>query len=477
MHMSDSEGRERAKRSVGACQARVEGAMKLQQPRDREFFRLVFRISLPIAGQNLLGVLVSTMDTIMLGSLGEVSLSAANLGNQLQFIYMIVISGVASGTNILVAQYWGKGEIEPIKRIVAIMYRVVLALALLVFCVAAFLPERFMSIYTTDPAVIAAGAQYLRILAPAYLLFGLASATVSMLRGVRTVRIAIVVYLISLGVNIFFNWIFIFGMFGAPRMEVAGAAVGTLLARVAELTTVILYLLFFEKKIRLRPRDLWRFDRTLLGDYARVASPVICNELLWSVGASMLSVVVGRMGTDVVAANSIATVLNQFVSVTLMGLSNAAAVIIGNTIGQGDHRLVQSRAVRLLGLSVCFGLAACLLTNLIKTPMLSIYTVSDTTKAMAIQIMTVYSVVVIFQAMAGTSMVGILRGGGDVKFVLVADVIFLWVVSIPMGFIAANLLHFPVWAVFVVLKCDELLKDSISIPRILRGRWMKDLTR
>ena len=445
--------------------------------KDKEFFKLILKIALPLALQNLITFLVGMMDTLMLGRLGEVAISASALGNQVFFIFMITNFGLANGANILIAQYWGKGDTKTIKRIFAITYKIDFFLALIFACMAWFAPEFLLSIFTEDPAVILEGSKYLRIVGVSFFFYAIACPTTMTLRALQTVRISIVVYTTSLVVNVFFNWVFIFGNLGAPRLGVAGAAIATSIARFCEMVVAVVYLFGFEKKLRLKPRELLSFDKSLLPDFKSYVMPVMCNEILWSCGASLIAVIVGRMGTIYVAANSISTVLNNLVTVVIFGVSSSAAVITGNTAGMGDLELTRQRAHKFMALSVVLGACACAVTILARPFVVSLYSVSDETKEIAMQIMFSMAIIVFFQSFASTSMMGILRGGGDGKFVMVADVIFLWTLSAPIGSLLGLVFHLPAWIVFLALKCDEIFKCGIALWRLSGDKWLRDVTR
>lgn len=445
--------------------------------KEKKFYMLLLSIALPIAIQNLITFAVSMIDTLMLGSLGEVELSAAAISNNLFFVFMILNFGLAGGSNIMISQYWGREDRKSIEKILAIMYRVCIVLSLVFIAIAALIPRQFLSIFTTDLAVIDAGEHYLRVVSIGYLFYALTNCTIMMLRSVKTVKISMVVYSISFCVNAFFNWVFIFGNLGAPKLGVTGAAIGTVLARIAEFTVILIFMIFFEKKLHLKVKNLLKVDRRMIKDYFRTCTPVVFNEFLWSIGSSMIAVIVGRLGTEVVAANSINSVANQFVTVFIFGVSSATAVIIGNTIGEGKYEKAKEYASTITLLVVILGAVAGGLTYILRPFVINLYNVSDATKAIAMDIMAVSSIIVFFQAMANTTMIGILRGGGDVKFVLVNDVIFMWIVAIPLGFLAAFLWKLPIIAVFFIMRSDEVLKVIMSIMRIVSGKWVKDVTR
>lgn len=445
--------------------------------RDKRFYRLLFSIALPIAVQNLITFMVSMVDTLMVGDLGEIQLSAVSIANNLFFVLTILMFGLAGESNIMISQYWGKGNVKTIHKILAIMYRVCLLITGIFIFIALFLPKYFMGIFTTDKAVIDFGASYLRIVCIGYLFYSITNCTIMMLRSVKTVSISIIVYTASLVVNSILNWIFIFGNLGAPELGIRGAAIATVCARITEFSIVLVFMFIYERKIGLKIEHLLKLDKEILKDYVGLCTPVLCNELLWAIGASMISVIVGRMGTEVVAANSINGVAHQFVTVFIFGMSNATAVIIGNTIGEGKKEKAKEYAYSIGIFSVVMGCISGLMILLIKPFVVNFYNVSYSTKLIAMEIMTVTSGIIVFQSLASNFMMGVLRGGGDAKFVLINDLIFMWLVAIPGGFFVAFVLELPVALVFLVIKCDEILKSLTSVYRVISGKWVNDVTK
>lgn len=445
--------------------------------RERNFYKLILSIALPIAIQNLITFSVSLIDTMMLGALGEVQLSAASIGNNLFFILTVLIFGLAGGSNILISQYWGKGDVNTIHKILSIMYRACIIIVAVFVAIATILPEEFMRIYTSDIRVIEEGAIYLRIISIGYIFYALTNATIMMLRSVKTVKISLVVYSVSLMVNAIFNYIFIFGKFRVPALGVKGAAIATVMARIVEFLIVIIFMVKYENKICLRVKHLLKVDKIILKDFMVNCTPVLFNEFLWSTGSTMISIIIGRLGTETVAANSISNVVFQFVTVFIFGLSNATAVIIGNTIGEGKNEKAKEYSRTVGVLSILMGIMAGVVILLIRPIVVDFYNVSQTTKDIAIQIMNSMSIIVIFQSFGITLMMGVLRGGGDAKFVLVNDIIFLWLVAIPCGFLTAFVLKWPIAAVFFVVKSDEIIKSIIATIRVLSGKWVRNVTR
>jgi putative MATE family efflux protein len=333
---------------------RILIVMKLT--RDRSFYKSALNIAIPIALQNLITFSVSMADTVMVGRLGEINLSAVAIANHLQFILMVLIFGVGGGASVMASQYYGKKDIGSIHKVMSIMYRLCIIITIIFILIAIFIPKQFMHIYTTDKEVILQGEKYLKILSISYIFYSLTNCTISVLRSVKTVRISLVVYSISLIVNIFFNYVFIFGKFGIKPMGVQGAAIATVISRFSEFMTTLIFIIYFEKKINLKFKDLIKLDNKIVKVFTKTSTPIILNELFWAIGSSMISIIVGRLGREVVAGNSINNVTNQFATLFIFGLSSASSVIIGNTIGKGDYEKAKEYANTICILSFVMGI-------------------------------------------------------------------------------------------------------------------------
>lgn len=445
--------------------------------RDKTFYRMLLLIAVPIALQNLITVMVSMMDTLMIGQLGELQLSATSIANQLWFMLMVFGFGVSGGANVLIAQYWGKGEVAIIKRVQAMTFKVTFVISILFLLISQFLPTQFMRLFTPDATVIEYGAQYLRIIGWSYPFYAVANTAIMMLRSVGTVNISVVVYLTSLVVNTSLNYTLIFGHFGAPAMGIEGGALATCIARCFEFGIAVGYVLLREKKIKFTLGDLRTKNRDLYKKYFSQSVPIIGNEMMWGLGTSMVAVVIGHMGTNFVAANSIYTVLNQFVSVMIFGVGNAALTIVGNTIGSGEYELAKQRSLTLFIMGVGLGVFSCLLTLGLGPVLLMFYdNLSPETVLIMKEITKVGALIVFFQALAVVGMVGILRAGGDSRFVFILEAVMLWGIAVPLGAITGLILHWPVWLVFFFLKSDEVLKTIFSSIRILKFGWLRDIT-
>lgn len=435
---------------------------------------LTLSVAVPIALQSLVGFSVNMMDTVMLGQLGEVELSASSLANQVFFIVSLAVGGIADGANVLLSQAWGRGDRARMHGILAYMYRVALAFVFVVTVAAFLFPQPVLSVFSKDQEVIRQGASYLRIVSISYLFYGFSAATTGALRAVHTVKIAMAGSLLSMGVNVAGNWVLIFGNLGAPRLGIEGAAIATVLARICEAGLVLWFLWKREDKIRLKLRSLLRLDRALANAYFRTSAPVIANEFFWSLGESAIAVVLGRMGTQVVAANSICGVMNQLATVLIRGVTAAACVIVGNQIGAGSREALPRLKKYFQRIALVMGVAAGLLILLTYPAVLRFYQVGAGTLDYARQFTWITAAIQPFQALQITNMMGILRGGGDVKFAMANDMVFLWGMTVPLGFLCGLWLGFPPAAVFALLRVEKVVKAVTSELRLRNGRWIHD---
>lgn len=326
------------------------------------------------------------------------------------------------------------------------------------------------------PKSLPPAARYLTVIGWVYPLYALGNNTIMLLRAVGTVRISLVVYSTSFVVNAFFNWVFIFGNLGAPRLEIQGAALATAIARVVEFLIVAWFLFRREHKIQFRLHDLRRFDRVMFGAFVRAATPIIFNDMI--LGHRQLDDYHhhGPHGQGICSCQLHQLGGEQFASVALMGTSSAAAAIIGNTIGAGEYDRARDRARTLMYIAAMIGVAAGVLIFTIRPFILGFYNITEVTRGYAMSFMAITSVLVFFMAQSSVSMMGTLRGGGDGKFVMVIDVIFMWMICIPLGYIAGLRLGLAAPIVYFIIKCDEMIKSVIGAVRVYRGRWIRDMT-
>ncbi|WMJ23531.1 MATE family efflux transporter [Paludicola sp. MB14-C6] len=445
--------------------------------REKEFYKTLLTIALPVTLQNLIIFCTQMLDTVMLGELGDVAMSASALANQPFFIFNLLTFGLSGGAAVITAQYWGKREIEPIKIIMTMIIRFAMIMGMIFSIAVLVFPSQIMWIFTKDSQVIQAGVEYLQIIAFSYFFFGFTNTFYSTIRSVEIVKIAVVSNVLALVINGSLNYILIFGHFGAPALGIKGAALATLIARICEFSLGVLFMFFFDKKLKIRPKDFLKFDKILFQDLIKISSPVVANELMWSLGMTMQAALMGNLGKHVVSANSIISVVQQLSTVAVFGVASAAAVMIGKAIGEGDMQKARDRGHTFKIISIIFGVFVTVVIILLRNVAIDFYNVSAQAKALAHQLIYISALIGFFVSIAGIGIVGILRGGGDTKFSLWIEIAALWGIAVPFAYLAAFVLKWPVPAVYCVMKIDEPVKDTLCLIRMRGTRWLKNVTR
>ncbi|SHJ81830.1 MATE family efflux transporter [Hespellia stercorisuis] len=443
----------------------------------QNFYKSVFSLVLPLALQNLINVSVSTADVVMLGKVGETALSASSLAGQAYFVMSLIFFGLTSGAMILVAQYWGKKNIEAIEQIMGITLRVGFIIAAIFTVVVLAFPGQIMRIFTNEQVVIAEGVKYLRIIACSYIIAMIPMVYTNLIRGVEQVVISTVVYGTSLMVNIVLNAIFIFGLLGCPAMGIRGAALGTVMARVVELLIVIVYDRKFNPVLKFQPKMLFVKNKELNHDFMTYAMPVILNELAWGCGMATVTAIVGRLGQAAVAANSVIQVGRQMAMILSFGVAGATSILVGKTIGEGKTELARIYAKRFVKMAVILGLFGAVIILIVMPVAGSFLTLSDQARAYLHNMTYVMSYFCFGQSINTILIVGIFRAGGDSKVGLLIDMGTLWGFSIVMGSLAAFVFKWPVMAVYVCLVSDEIVKLPFSIKRYRSYKWLNNVTR
>lgn len=443
----------------------------------RNFYRTVFVLVLPMALQNLINVGVQAADVVMLGFVGETAISAASLAGQVYFIMTLLFFGLTSGAAVLTAQYWGKGDINTIEKILGLALRTAFCAAAIFTAAALFFPRQLMMIFSGEEDVIEQGAAYMRIVAIAYIPAAFTMVYLNVMRSVERVIISTIVYLVSLIVNVILNAIFIFGFMGIPALGVVGAAIATASARYVELIIVIIYSLKVNKTVRVRIKNILSTPKVLIGDFVKFAVPVTLNELMWGGGYSMITAVIGHIGKSAAAANSVAQVVRQLAFVVTMGAANAAAIMIGKVIGEGKMEYAKTYASRFMKITVILGLCGSALILIMIPVMKAVMSLGAEAEGYLSGMLAILSYIIILASVNTVMIVGVFRAGGDTKYGLFLDCASLWLVAIPLGFVAAFIWKLPVVITYIVLTSDEIIKLPLSIIRYKSKKWLKSVTR
>lgn len=449
----------------------------MKRKADTSFYRKFLTIYVALVLQNVVTLSVNLADNMMLGSYSETALSGVAAVNQIQFIYQQLLMALGDGLVIFCSQYWGKRQTEPMKKISATAMHAGLLIAILLFALVSIFPRQAVGIFTTEESIIREGVSYLSIIRFTYLFFAVTQILLATLHSVEVVKIAFYLSVMTFFVNCGINYVLIYGHFGAPEMGAAGAAIGTLAARMTELVVLIIYIIKKEKQLHLSIRSYLQHDRVLSGDYFRVTAPMLVVQGLWGVNTALQTVILGHMTAAAIAANSVASTIFMMVKSMAVGAASTASIIIGNTIGTGDIALVKKYSGRLQRIFVVIGLVSGLLLFLIRVPILQLYDLSASTKEMANTFLIILSVVVIGMSYQMPTNNGIIRGGGNAMFVVKMDLISIWGIVIPLSFVMAFVVKASPAVVVCCLNADQIFK---CIPAFLEshyGNWIRKLTR
>lgn len=443
--------------------------------KDREYLSTLIKIALPIAAQNLIGSVVNALGVLMVGQLGEVSVAAVGLANQVFFLLNLSIFGIVSGSGIFTAQFTGSGESSGIRKVLWLCLGLSLIIGVFFTIVALVFPQFTLSLYTTDPAVIELGSQYLSVIGWSYLATAISFTFGVQMRSTGHVMPPTIVSAIALVLGTVLNYGLIFGEFGLPRMGVPGAALGTTLARLVECVAIVLVTYRGKYPTAARLADLRNISRDFLRKYAVTVFPVAANEIIWSFGITIYSIVYAHIGTEAIAAINIISTIEGIAFVIFLGLGNASAIMIGNRIGAGEESkaYVYARRALIMGgaLAVLVGLTMILLNQTI----IAQYKISEAAAENARWVLVVISCAFWMKASNMIMIVGVLRSGGDTRFSLVLDAGSVWFVGIPMALLGAFVFHLPVYWVVAMVMADELVKLVGGLYRFFSRKWVNNL--
>lgn len=453
--------------------------------KEPQFYKKVFALAFPIALQSLISIGVNMLDTIMVGSLGESALSATSLANSFISIYHILCMGLGMGASVLVSRYWGMKKSgtniaqadKALKQTVALALRITILFAAVFAVLTLVIPSVLMSMYTKDEQIISLGTVYFRYSIITYFFLGASLVTTIILRSVGQVRLPLFISIGAFFVNLGSNYVLIFGKLGFPKMGVAGAALGTLISRLFEAGVILVYLFAVDKRISFKIKNLFMKTGSLIGEYFRISIPVLISDAILAFGNNSVAMVIGHLGAAFVAANAITNVTQQLSSVMIQGVSQAGAIVTGQTLGTGDKDKTQSQGWLFLGLGFALGLVSSIFIMIVSGPIIGTYkNVSVETLEIAKQLMTAISIIILFQATNSIMTKGVLRGGGDTKMLMIADNGFLWILSIPLGCLAGFVFHWSAFWIYICLRSDQIIKTLWCIYRLNSKKWIKKIS-
>lgn len=440
------------------------------------FYKRFFAMFWLLVLQNIVTISVNLADNMMLGAYSEAALSGVAAVNQIQFVYQQILHALGDGVVMFSSQYWGKREPGPIRQIAASGLRTALCVCMTLFLVVSFFPVGVMHLFSDDALIVAQGTAYLSVIRFSYLFFAVTMLLLATLRSVEIVGIAFRLSLMTLVVNCGINYVLIYGRFGAPEMGVVGAAVGTLTARILETCVVLWYVLRRQKILEVDPRDVFRCNSALTRRYLIKTAPMVAFQGAWGLNVALQTMILGHMTPAAIAANSAASTLFLMSKSAAVGAAATTATIIGKTIGTGDLDLTREYARRLQKLFVVIGLFAAAFLFFIRIPVLRIYQLSDEAMELANAFLLILCLVCATMSYQMPVNNGIIKGGGDVNFVVKMDFISIWCIVIPMSLFMAFVVKASPIVVVCCLNSDQVFKCIPAFLHANHGSWIKKLT-
>ena len=441
-----------------------------------DFYRQMFKLAIPIIIQNLLSAAVNSSDVVMLNYVGQSAISAVSLAANYSNILFMVYYGLGTGASLLCAQYFGKKNMQAIHAVEGIALRFSLAISALVALAAFTVPQRMLLLFTSDQELIAIGSSYIRIMGITYLCWGVTEIYLAILRSIGRVTISMALNMLAFGLNILLNAVFIFGLLGAPKLGATGVAIATASSRLIQLIACVIVSLL-SKDVKLNPAYMFIRSKTLLNDFIHLSLPALGNDLSWSVAFSMYSVILGHLGTEAVAANSLVTVVRNIGSVFCFAIASAGTILLGRVMGQGELEKSKSYASRMLKMTVVAGAVGGVIVLAVTPFVLRFASLNDTAMHYLKYMLLINSYYIMGSAVNTALIAGVFRAGGDTKFGLICDTIDMWVYAVPLGFFAAFVLKLPVLWVYFLLCTDEFVKWPWVIRHYRKGEWAKNITR
>lgn len=438
----------------------------------KNFYKSLFHIVGPMAIQNLIVAAVTSADVIMLGYVGQTAIAASSLAGQIQFIIVMVATGLSSGLVMLAAQYWGKKDVQSIKILHGAALRISASFGIVFTIGAMFFPELLMKIFTNEEPLIKEGARYLRAVSLSYLFFSISQIFQAGFKSIERVKSVTIITTAALLLNIGLNAVFIFGF----KMGIIGVGIATTIARFIEMVLCIIYART-QKDVSFKISNIFTFNKVLNIDFIKFSLPALGNELVWGAAFATYSVILGHMGEDIVAANSVVNVIRQLASIMCFGMAYGGAVVLGKTMGSGDMELAERNAKRLVRSTILAGVAGSILL-LCCFPIMPLLAELTPAAAHYRNLLMFINAFSITGAAINTVLIcGIFRAGGDSKFGFIMDCISMWVVSVPLGLLAAFVFKLPPIWVYFILYLDEFEKMPVVVIHYLKKGWLKNITR
>lgn len=442
---------------------------------DTIFLKKLLTIALPIIIQNFIASSINMVDTLMIGKVGETEIAAVGIANQFFFLFNILNAGIFSGCGIFISQFWGKKDTKNIRRIVGISLFAAILISIVFTGVAIYMPKTIIAVFNKDPKVIYHGSLYLKTVSICYILSAVSFSYAMASRCIGNPTLPMMVSFASLICNAVLNYILIFGKMGFPAMGVVGAAIATIIARFVETTLLVSYIYIRQNVLAANFKEMTDITLGYISKVAKTVIPVVLNELCWGLGAVVYSIVYGHIGTQAIASVQICTTVQNFFMIVTFGISNAATVMIGNKIGEGDIKTGKLYAKRFALLSICAGVFLGLSLFLSSKTILSFFNISDTVFYNSLMILQITSIILPIRIFNVVLIVGILRGGGDARFSLIAEAFTMWIIGVPLAFVGAFFFKLPVYYVVALVMVEEVVKFILGFSRLTSDKWIRSV--
>lgn len=443
--------------------------------RDPVFIRKVIMLAGPVAIQGFLNSILNMIDSLMIGSLGETAIAAVGLANKVFFVFSLLSFGICSGASILSAQYFGQNDKEKIKKVLGFSILISIIGSLFIAIPSIVTPELVMRIFTPNHATIQLGASYLVIVAFSYPINAISQCYITILRTMNQVKEPVIISFISLFINAGINYVLIFGKFGAPEMGVAGAAIGTLVARIFECIAIFVVLFIKKHTLLGRIKELFFMEREFMMTFLKTASPVIVNEFMWGLGVTIYSLVYGRMGDSAVAAITITQTFEQLFTVLFQGISAAAAVMLGNELGANRLKKAEEYAKNLMFIQVALTIFVGAVLYSVRWQIISMYEITPEVGRAVSLCFIVFILYMPSKMFNYVNIVGVLRSGGDTLSCLILDATGVWCIGIPMAYLGGMVLGMPIHIVYAMVLSEEIYKTIFGYLRYKQRKWLRNL--
>ncbi len=440
-----------------------------------DFKSRILRLALPITAQQFMLALVSVCDAFMLGGLNQNSLSAVSLASQITFVFNLILTALTIGENMFVAQYYGRKDFDGVRTSAGLVLKYVLLVSTLFLIATLFAPQVLMRVFTNDTALIDCGARYLKLIGLSYVFSGTLQVLQGILKNCGYVGKCTMVSAIVVFSNIILNAIFIFGYLGFPRLEIAGAALATVIANGIGLGITIC-ILRPKKELWIKIADIRDQKVGMMKKFWKHVYAVLLNELVWGGGFTMYSVILGHLGSDAVAANSIANITKNLLVCVCTGFGYGGSIIIGNLLGEGNLSEAGKSGNILCRIAVISGFFTGAVILLLTPAILHFTNLTGAATDYLKYMLLMSSYYVIGKSINSMTIGGIFPAGGDTKFGLKCDAVTMWCFAVPLGCIAAFVLKLPVLVVYFVLNLDELVKLPAVFKHYRQYKWLKNLT-